>query len=88
MPGTRVYIDLKETSHKAIFTMKNISKAPLNISAHELTERFCPQETVPAARKAQGLGFRSRRASRSFCRDPSRFIWRETFFGYVLYSLW
>ncbi|MEQ3216523.1 histidine kinase dimerization/phospho-acceptor domain-containing protein [Hominifimenecus microfluidus] len=53
MPGTRVYIDLKETSHKAIFTMKNISKAPLNISAHELTERFVRGDS---SRSTEGTG--------------------------------
>lgn len=40
MPDTRVYVDLVKKDGKAIFTMKNISEAPLNINADELTERF------------------------------------------------
>lgn len=53
MPGTRVYIDIKETSHKAVFTMKNISAAPLNISAEELTERFVRGDS---SRTTEGTG--------------------------------
>ncbi|MBQ0037246.1 MAG: HAMP domain-containing histidine kinase [Clostridiales bacterium] len=48
MPGTRVYLStethsvLKEDTvgSKAVITVKNISRCPLNISADELTERF------------------------------------------------
>jgi signal transduction histidine kinase len=40
MPGTRVYADLAADEGLYIFTLKNISKDPLNISADELTEQF------------------------------------------------
>lgn len=40
MPNTRVYVSLAKENGKAVFTMKNISEAPLNIDADELTERF------------------------------------------------
>lgn len=40
MPDTRVYVDLMRDGNEGIFTMKNISEAPLNIDADELTERF------------------------------------------------
>ena len=47
MDNSRVYIDIRETEPKStevkkmvIFEVKNISGAPLNISADELMERF------------------------------------------------
>lgn len=40
MPKTRVYIDLLKNQDKAVFTVKNVSDAPLNISPEELMERF------------------------------------------------
>ena len=40
MPKTRVYIDLLKQQEKAVFTIKNVSQAPLNISSEELMERF------------------------------------------------
>lgn len=40
MPKTRVYIDLLKDQDKAVFTVKNVSDAPLNISPEELMERF------------------------------------------------
>lgn len=40
MPNTRVYVNLTKENGQAVFTMKNISQAPLNISPDELTERF------------------------------------------------
>ncbi len=55
MPGTRVYIDLKETSHKAVFTMKNISADPLNMDPDELTERFIRGD-VSRSTEGSGLG--------------------------------
>ncbi len=55
MNGTRVYIDLRETSHKAIFTMKNISADPLNIAPEELTERFIRGD-VSRSTEGSGLG--------------------------------
>ncbi len=38
--GTRVYLDLKCNDTKAIISLKNISKFPLNISGEELMGRF------------------------------------------------
>ncbi len=55
MTGTRVYIDLKETSHKAVFTMKNISADPLNMEPDELTERFIRGD-VSRSTEGSGLG--------------------------------
>lgn len=40
MAGSRIYIDLCQNGEEACFVMKNISQAPLNISAEELTQRF------------------------------------------------
>lgn len=40
MEGSRVYVDLESSVKEIIFTVKNISEAPLNISAEELMERF------------------------------------------------
>lgn len=41
MSGSRVYIDLYgDGDGRACFVMKNISQAPLNITAQELTQRF------------------------------------------------
>jgi signal transduction histidine kinase len=59
MPGTRVYTELttKEdiaTGKKsAEFTIKNISREPLNISPEELTERFVRGEE---SRTTEGSG--------------------------------
>jgi len=38
--GSRVYVDVREEEDSASCTIKNISEAPLNISAEELTERY------------------------------------------------
>lgn len=40
MPKTRVYIDLTKEQEKIILSIKNISKAELNIDVKELMERF------------------------------------------------
>ena len=40
MPNTRVYIDLVKEGATVIYTVKNVSEAPLNISPEELMERF------------------------------------------------
>ena len=39
-PGTQVLIELAETAHSLIFTMKNVSRTKLSLTADELTERF------------------------------------------------
>jgi len=53
--GSRVYITLKKREKDAIFTMKNISEAPLNISPEELTERFVRGD-VSRSTEGSGLG--------------------------------
>lgn len=40
LEGSRVYITLEPEGDYGVFTIKNISKAPLNIPAEELMERF------------------------------------------------
>ncbi len=51
--GSRVYVDVASVDGKAIFTMKNISEKPLNISPDELTERFVRGDV---ARTTEGSG--------------------------------
>lgn len=53
MPHTRIYVELGTETVRAIFTMKNISQQPLNISPDELTERFIRGDS---ARNTQGSG--------------------------------
>ena len=38
--GTRVYLTLEERNNRAVFSLKNISHYPLDISSEELMERF------------------------------------------------
>lgn len=40
LPGTRLYLSLSAEGENALFSLKNVSAARLNISAEELTERF------------------------------------------------
>ena len=40
LSGTRVFVDLRETPTNYVVQVKNISAAPLNFSAEEITERF------------------------------------------------
>lgn len=53
--GSRVYVDVKEEEDTAVFTMKNISEKPLNISPDELTERFVRGD-VARTTEGSGLG--------------------------------
>ena len=53
--GSRVYVDVASVDGKAIFTMKNISEKPLNISPDELTERFVRGD-VTRTTEGSGLG--------------------------------
>lgn len=55
MSGTRVYSELARTDTKAVFTLKNISEQPLNISADELTERFIRGD-LSRSTEGSGLG--------------------------------
>ena len=53
MEGTRVYAEIKNDKKKVVFSLKNISAQPLNISADELTERFIRGDV---ARNTEGSG--------------------------------
>lgn len=55
MEGTRVYADLYQTEKEVQFTLKNVSRQPLNISADELTERFIRGD-VSRSTEGSGLG--------------------------------
>ncbi len=55
MEGTRVYADVNFVEKKAVFSLKNISAQPLNISADELTERFIRGD-VSRNTEGSGLG--------------------------------
>lgn len=55
LEGTRVYSDLRQTEENVIFSLKNISEQPLNISADELTERFIRGD-VSRSTEGSGLG--------------------------------
>ena len=53
LPGTRVYLDLKQEDRWVVLSIKNISREELNISAEELTERFVRGD---ASRNTEGSG--------------------------------
>ncbi len=55
MPGTRVYVEVFEKIGRVFFVMKNVSNAPLNIKAEELTERFIRGD-VSRTTEGSGLG--------------------------------
>ena len=55
MEGTRVYAEVCNKNKKVIFTLKNISAQPLNISADELTERFIRGD-ISRNTEGSGLG--------------------------------
>lgn len=55
MEGTRVYAEVSNKNKKVIFTLKNISAQPLNISADELTERFIRGD-ISRNTEGSGLG--------------------------------
>ncbi len=55
LEGSRVYADLTKVDGKAVFTLKNISDQPLNISAEELTERFIRGD-ISRSTEGSGLG--------------------------------
>lgn len=52
-PATRVYINLEEKEGKAVFTFRNTSKCPLNITSEELMERFVRGDS---SRNTEGSG--------------------------------
>lgn len=53
MPETRVYVDMKKEAGMIVLAIKNISKAPLNIDASELMERFVRGDS---SRSTEGSG--------------------------------
>ena len=55
MQNSRIYVDVVQRDGKAIFTIKNVSENPLNISADELTERFVRGD-VARTTEGSGLG--------------------------------
>ena len=55
MEHSRIYVDVEEKDGQAVFTMKNVSENPLNISADELTERFVRGD-VARTTEGSGLG--------------------------------
>lgn len=55
MEKTRVYMDLQADGEKVSFSIKNISKNPLNIAADELTERFIRGD-ISRSTEGSGLG--------------------------------
>ena len=55
MAGTRVYIDIRVETGKAVISLKNISENPLNFSADELMERFVRGD-VARTTEGSGLG--------------------------------
>lgn len=55
LQGTRIYGDLQVTKNDVLFSLKNVSEQPLNISAEELTERFIRGD-VSRSTEGSGLG--------------------------------
>lgn len=53
MPGTRVYIDVGEENGYGFFSIKNISREPLDVPVEQLTQRFVRGD---AARSTEGSG--------------------------------
>lgn len=55
MERSRIYVDMTQQNGRVIFTIKNISENPLNISPEELTERFVRGD-VARTTEGSGLG--------------------------------
>ena len=53
MPGTRVYVDLRQSGEWAVLTVKNISRDALDLPAERLMERFVRGDE---SRNASGSG--------------------------------
>ena len=53
LPETRVYVDVRVEGSEAVISMKNISRAALNVSVDELLERFVRGD---ASRTTEGSG--------------------------------
>lgn len=55
MERSRVYVDIEEHNGMVVFTIKNVSENPLNISPDELTQRFVRGD-VARTTEGSGLG--------------------------------
>ncbi len=55
MEQSRIYVDMTTEGEMVVFTIKNISEHPLNISSEELTERFVRGD-VSRTTEGSGLG--------------------------------
>lgn len=55
MSHSRIYVDMIQEEDTVVFTIKNISEHPLNISSEELTERFVRGD-VSRTTEGSGLG--------------------------------
>ncbi len=55
-PGSRVYVHVYKQGENGVFEIKNISKAPLDISPEELTERFVRGDASRGEEEGNGLG--------------------------------
>ena len=53
LPGTRLYISMERSGEQMTVQMKNVSRAPLNIPADELMERFVRGDS---SRNSEGSG--------------------------------
>lgn len=53
LEGTRVYVGIEDLDSEVVFSIKNVSASPLNISPDELTERFVRGDT---SRTTEGSG--------------------------------
>jgi signal transduction histidine kinase len=53
LEGTRVYIDIIEDAEEVNYTIKNISKEPLNINVEDLSKRFVRGDS---SRTTEGSG--------------------------------
>ncbi len=53
MPGTRVYVDLRQSGEQAVLSVKNISRDALDVPAERLMERFVRGDE---SRNASGSG--------------------------------
>ena len=53
MEGTRVYVEVSRGQGRGVFSVKNISKEPLNVPAEQLMERFVRGDS---ARSTEGSG--------------------------------
>lgn len=55
LEGTRVYVGVEDRDSEVVFSIKNVSSSPLNISPDELTERFVRGD-VSRTTEGSGLG--------------------------------